>query len=223
MCNVFFLFRKHFICNAIVAYSCVLISITFVPLVKKNLKYPKWIHSLVYYFPMLIPAFIYKFNTLANTKMPLCYVVENVFVSIFVILLNIRQFRNNINDNISKVPISSIDFFLEIKDYLIAVISEEIFFRYFLINILSKYGILSVVLSSIMFVHAHYVNRWAKKMFDIKSYISLFILGVGWGLIYYKTNFIFGSIIGHIVYNISEIVVLLKRTRIKEETYFDDY
>ena len=127
----------------------------------------------------------------------------------------------------SNISMRPLEFANKMFSNILALVSEEIFFRMYLVNRLAgKVGICGVLISSLAFLIAHYLNRWANKMFNLKKYASVFLLGIILSIVYYISNSIIPCIILHLLYNSSDFIQLIKKLVIKKadsELLFDDY
>lgn len=146
-----------------------------------------------------------------------------------LLLSNIRHTKEYVSakNYTTLSPINVANLVNEILSYILAIVGEEIFFRYFLINSMTRYiGIYVIPMGGILFTLTHYLNRWANIIFNVRSYIYHTIIGLVLGGIYYLTGSICGCIISHLIFNSPELVILYKRykVRIHEDVQlFDDY
>ncbi|MGL5378393.1 CPBP family intramembrane glutamic endopeptidase [Clostridium sp.] len=207
-------------------YLLVVLSSTLVPSIKLFISYSNSIHVIIYYLAFYIP--IFSINNNNNRDINLINSISlSILYSTLLLISNLRHnFKYISGDNIiTKLPLSKKAFYFEQYSNIIAVIGEELFFRYFIISILKPYiGIYSILVSAILFVHVHYINRWANIMFTHRSYIYQFMLSIGLAYIFYTTSSILGIIIGHLIFNLPDTILCFKRLKVKDnEDMFNDY
>lgn len=219
---------NYFVC--ILSYFMVLLCIFFVPSMKRDFEYSGILHTGMYYFSM----YIWMLDIVINhkdyrVKFCLSFRIVAILGSLLLILLRRNDYKNVLNGTMGKIPIQKKQFINEIISLSVAILSEEIYFTAFLVCRLRVQGLLnSVCISAFLFVLAHYLNRWAKNMFNTKDYVFIFLLGIFKGIIFYYTNDVLLTILIHFIYNSSEFIVLVKRTRLNdnisnEKSMFDDY
>lgn len=212
--------------KALVLYLWVLTFITFVPSMRKNIRYPLAIHYLIYFSPMLLSPFLIG-DYAVSWKIE--YVMWG-FLGGGILLLSTYRHLEQIfsKENLfANVPLNMVGFIMIVCHFIIALISEELFYRYTLINVMKdKMGNMSVIISAVIFLHSHYANRWANKIFSLKSYIYHFVIGIMFGCLFYKTNSLLSVIVAHTVFNSPQIFLAIKRLYIKQdngEQLFNDY
>ena len=194
------------------------------PYIYMEIKIPIWIHSLILYFPMYI-VIIYPNS---NRKLSYDYFWIGIGIIIVCMLIswNWKEYKEGFLGVFSKIPISKSLFINKLFSSVLAIFSEEIFFRGFIIGKLkSAWHLESIVINAILFLYVHYINKWANKMFSIKKYISIFLLALALGTVFYYTNNIFICIFLHMIYNSSDFISLFKKSFIKKKTIddlFDD-
>lgn len=204
-----------------------LLSIAFSPLIYKLIKMPIWLHSCIYYFPMYIAACFVRGKLFrVDFKSVVSYIIAIILIS-FILLWNRMEYIEAIHGFYSNISMRPLEFANKMFSNILALVSEEIFFRMYLVNRLAgKVGICGVLISSLAFLIAHYLNRWANKMFNLKKYASVFLLGIILSIVYYISNSIIPCIILHLLYNSSDFIQLIKKLVIKKadsELLFDDY
>ncbi|WP_390886332.1 hypothetical protein [Lactobacillus helsingborgensis] len=62
------------------------------------------------------------------------------------------------------------------------------------------------IISGGTFTYSHYLNRWSKKMYTLKSYIRLFVLGTTLMFIFQITKCISITIFLHWLYNFPAVL-----------------
>ncbi len=212
----------------IASYYVVLSGIIFIPVMRRELKYSNTIQSWLYYVPMFIWII-----TLVIRERTVCF--KNFEIVSVMILLGIGLFASRfkkikivINSPINKIPLEKKRFWEMFFEQLLALLSEEIYFTYFLISMLVDRGdVLAILISSFLFCLSHYLNRWAKSMFKVSDYIYIFVLGVIKAFSFWYSGMLIIPIIIHLIYNSSDFYVLFMRMKAKEtyveKSFFDDY
>lgn len=222
-----FLFKVNTIYTIIeFFYLILLLTITFLPSVKRKFEYPISIHYVLFYLPLIIPIFFININYSLNFN--ILSIIVGVLIGILLKLISQPfQEKNKLyNSDFLLTQISTSEFLTEFLGSFIAIVGEEVFFRYFLIGLLSiKIGPLSIIINITLFVHSHYVNRWANVMFNKKSYLFHNIIGIVLGTFMYYSNSLIGCIIAHAIFNSHEFVTLIKKYRVRNTSnqFFDDY
>ncbi|MED4518482.1 CPBP family intramembrane metalloprotease [Bacillus subtilis] len=91
---------------------------------------------------------------------------------------------------------------------LLSPFFEELLYRYYIPN---NNVIFDSFFSGILFSVAHYFNDYSKSDLQIRDYINLFILGCVWYLSFYITGSIIPSMIGHLIYNLPNMIITYYR------------
>jgi len=202
--------------------------ICFTPVIRREIDTPEILHRLLYYFPMyiwVIDLFVHhdRYLIQINWLIRIC----SVLIVVFLLLLRKTTIIKIINSNDANLPIKRKRFIKELLFSILAIISEEILFTFFVVSNLSQFGFIwAVGASAISFVLAHYINRWAQKMFKIEDYIFIFILGIVKAVAFFYTKDLLFIILLHAIYNCFDFYLLIKKFRHKqkeEKPLFDDY
>ncbi|HEL1773399.1 CPBP family intramembrane metalloprotease [Streptococcus suis] len=128
------------------------------------------------------------------------------------IYINFRMFLFTLSDNyIATLPVkySKSHIILLIYSYIGAAICEELYFRMTIINFFTELGIYSIFISAIYFFLFHYTVEWGDQ-FKIRDSILQLLMGAVFALIYYLSRDIKLVMIGHLLYNIPHIYIMLK-------------
>ena len=99
---------------------------------------------------------------------------------------------SNVTEYLSNLPI-----YFYIFVFLVAPIDEEILFRGFMVP---RFGI---VLSALVFGALHYISY-----FSYIELIAAFIFGLAAGYVFKKTNSLYPSIVGHMLFDFSTVFLL---------------
>lgn len=196
--------------------------------IRREIDTPEILHRLLYYFPMyiwVIDLFVHHEKYLVQKY--LLIRICSVLLVAFLLLLRKTKIRKIINSNNANISIKRKRFINELLISILAIISEELMFTFFVVGNLSQCGIFwAVGVSAVSFVLAHYINRWAQKMFKIEDYIFIFILGIIKAVAFFYTKDLLFAILLHAIYNCFDFYLLIKKFRHKEkeeESLFDDY
>lgn len=211
-----------------VFYYCIeIIFITFVPSLRRKIKYPLFLHSILYCFAMFLPLFIVDIK-IGNAQ-NLIGISAGIMVSILMLLSNYKHNRKYISSK-NYMIFDKINFnglFYHVFTNVYTVVGEEFFYRYFLIGFLYRHiGIYAVPISAAVFVYSHFINRWANKNFNLRSYIYHGITGIAFGLVFFYTRSICGCIVAHLIFNSPEFIVIFKRytnSKKASQVLFVDY
>ena len=214
----------------LIVYEVIVIGAMFIPSLPRHIKYPKWIHTIIYEIPFIITAFFY---IPINNHKTIDYVVVGIIslVATSILLLIARkEYLKNITSITINMPISIKIFMIEVLRMIFQIFFEEVCFRRFFIGwIKQEYGIITILISSLLFTYTHFLNRWANVKFNKFIYGEQFILGLILGSAYYVSDSLLICIICHLVFNSSvllNLVIRLTRTLgsyRKRENIFDDY
>ena len=156
---------------------------------------------------------------------PIWFRLGCIITVLLLVLSRWKDIYRIVNHPSSNLPISKRIFFEEILSFFVALLSEEIFFSAFLITLLKDLGsYIAIIISAIVFVIIHYLNRWSGTMFNKKDYLYMGMLAIIKGMAYLRTSDLFLVIALHFIYNTSDLYVLIKRYNIRDEkVFFDDY
>ncbi|WDV44744.1 CPBP family intramembrane metalloprotease [Clostridiaceae bacterium M8S5] len=226
---VFFLFIKknkvYF--NITIFYSFIVLVLTFAPIVRKILKYNDYIQYIVFYVPNFFPIIILNIG-ITDSQQVLSLVYGFIGGSL-LLLLNHKNVIKLLKENsiTTMFRISKRVFFERMLFLSLSIVAEEVFFRYFLIGYAREtLGVYSILISSILFVHGHYMYRWSNQSFKVVAYIYHFIVGLVLGIVFYLTGAIGGCLLGHFLFNSPHYIVLIRRVFRGEEIKdfsFNDY
>lgn len=208
-------------------YLVLVLFLTFCPYFRSKLSYSYRLQVILLGLPLYSPIFFYKIgNFLGDFDFKWLF-LGILGVLVILLFFHHRELANHKNNISTLLKISEREALFSLFEFFYYVLGEEIFYRYFIFYFIeTNFNTLTFLLvSSLIFVYSHYLNRWADVNFSIKNYISLFCLSVLLGFIYFKTQSLFLCVILHTIYNHSELVVIFKKYTLKEsETLlFDDY
>ncbi|MDF2880060.1 MAG: amino terminal protease family protein [Clostridiaceae bacterium] len=209
------------IVNSILAYLMLIIFTIFVPFFKIN----RIIKNHIFYLPLYIPVFIIGLSPeVIEVNIKVFFI--GIMFGLIMILINIKTFLYYLSNKnaMSSVYLDKKEFYYRVYLTLVSVIGEELFFRFFLLGKISMLTNYSILISTILFVYMHYLNRWAKDNFNAKIYILHFIVGLICATVFVLFKNILSCIIAHLLFNTPHIILQYKRTKVaKEAKLFDDY
>lgn len=188
----------------------------------KNLGINIFIVRLLCNMTLIVPIFIKTYNLLYIPQF-LNGIYLGILIGIGLLIFNFNTFKKLLSreNTLLLFSLQKKYFYLDILIMLFALISEEIFFRLYIISEFGKEGIL---ISSILFSFTHYLNANSNESFNLKNYVQFFIFGMITSILFFLTKNIYSCIIVHFIYNLPYMIVKYKRTKINlEEFSFDDY
>jgi len=185
------------------------------------------LHHLLYGFAFYFPLFFFDFNH-SDSANVIASLIVGLFIGTTLYLSKIKELKYTYSSsNIkAKSPMEIKESAVEISANLFQLVGEEVFFRYFIINILwDDFSYFAIGISALLFVHTHFINRWANKVFTGISYVYHGILGIALGFLYITTRSLLGCILAHMIFNFSGYYVMVKRTALsfRKGNLFDDY
>lgn len=209
-----------------IIYFVYLVTLTISPYIT-NIPMSRIFRHLIVYISMLYPFFLFDVKAgsfgLLNIFFGLC-------LGLFFVLLNFSQFKTTIFSLSFTIfiPISIKEKIIKITIAVVMPILEEIFFRATIISLLiDELKYYSIIVSSFLFVLAHFLHVWADTKFNKKAYFYQLIVGILLSLLYVITESLISCIIAHFFFNLWKILEIYKRP-IKDKSYdnksiFNDY
>lgn len=195
-------------------FICML-NITFLPYIKHKLNYSVWVQSFLYELPMAL-TFVFLQPKIREVNIKIIAAIS-IAMTMIVMLLGINDFIKNIKYQYILSAISKKSCVIKIIELVCKIGIEEVFFRGFIIDSLRyEIGRASILVSAIFFVYFHYANRWAIYAYNFKIYIMQFLLGIICGMAYYAAGLILIPILCHMLFDLSEFIILVKRTQVNK-------
>jgi len=205
----------------LLAFIVVLFFNAFAPFLFYKLKYSRYIHAAVYYLPMYIPIVVMPELIAKLFSIPSLF---SLFLAAALGMALLWIKRRFANPSTFQAKLKKKDVPYEVLIAVITLIGEEVFFRGVLISMLGDLGILEVSLfSACCFVLIHFLNRWADRMFDRKSYLFHFIVGFIAALLFILSESLIPAIVFHAIFNADSYYEIYLRTQVVEDYSFDDY
>lgn len=191
------------------------ITIVFEPLLYRRLKYNRILHRVLFYFPLYFPIFWGDLFLSVNKDASHIYLLLIIFFLIVVWwVVNIKKIIVTKNSILSKFKVPMLKNLYDSMWVLIPIVGEEAFFRGMVLPIiffLSKNEAVAILVSSIIFVYLHYVNRWSESLFNSMSYIGQLSLSILLSALIFAGGNIFECIVIHFLYNLQLWLPILMR------------
>lgn len=211
----------------ILSFFTIILFQTILPWIRSKLLYPYTIQCILLGIPLYLPTILINyFSKSIALKNQISFLTVLLSISLIVLLLffNLKDIKNNLNSPISKCKLPFKVGLTYIFETFFFVIGEEFYYRNFLFLISVYHPFIFIILSAFLFSYSHYVNRWANKNFNTRSYVSLLTLGIILASTYFFTSSLLLCIFLHLLYDSIRIFIILKRIFIKKEQInFDDY
>lgn len=229
LCNIIsLLLELHFkIVVAILVYEIVVLGLTFIPSIRRVLKYPRWLHVIIYELPFIMTIFFPANTVRHDIDYYLYMLVFSLLATFLLLIISKKQYLKNINAISVCIPLKLKSYILEIIKIIFWALCEEICFRRFFVGwLMLEFGEITILGSALLFTYTHYLNRWANVMFNVHIYLSQFILGLILGSAYYLSGSLFITTICHLLFNSSTIcnlTIRLKKNYQNDHVFFDDY
>lgn len=183
----------------------------------RRLKSSQLIQSFIritFYFLHLAIFSLLLYSKYLQLEMQVNY-LSLIILSLIILIhiyINFRIFLFTMSDNyIAALPVkySKSHIILLIYNYIGAAICEELYFRMTIISLFSELGIYSILISAVYFFLFHYTVEWGNQ-FKVRDSILQLLMGAIFALIYYLSKDIKLVMVGHLLYNIPHIYIMLK-------------
>jgi|GEM_PF-6392314 len=211
----------------VLSYGLVVLFVTFEPYVKNKLSIPKYIHVFLYVLPMILPIqWVLEVKAVSSIN------IEGIGVALITLLLlsivNKRGIFDSFLGEYGRIPISKSQLPLELLRIIVPIVSEEIYFRAYLIELTRQLSpVIAISISTILFVLTHYLNRWANVTYTLKDYAAFCFLGIALGYAYFYTSSFALCVTAHMLFDITAFIKITRRfvssLRGNNESLFNDY
>jgi len=190
----------------------------------KKTKFDYYQTHIIFYFPLFLMGMLNTDRSALKT-VNFQVIIGTILLSSFItFLFNLLDTKN------VTVCVSQLDnknFLYRILLIIYYVISEELFFRVYILTELSFIGnYYSIMITSILFVFLHIFSSRSNLRYKWYSYAAQLIMSIIWcALMVYTENIIY-SIISHLIFNFSlfyELYVLKKYNKDCSGNFFNDY
>ncbi|MBJ8107566.1 MULTISPECIES: CPBP family intramembrane glutamic endopeptidase [Bacillus cereus group] len=165
----------------------------------------------MYIFPLVIPL-IFHFKPMLIIPQYF-WIIIGVVVGMLFILPKVSTWRIVLsNDYISLITNKSRFYYvMSIYTLIGGAISEELFFRYYILSLSNKNEIvlLNVVISAVFFMLVHYGTKWSSS-FSKYDFIVQIVFGLTSAILLLFSGSIIPSIIAHLIYNGPHVIRDLK-------------
>jgi membrane protease YdiL (CAAX protease family) len=207
------------------SYVLIISLTTFLPSIKREFGYSSSLQRIFLTLPMffIFSAKVWQiqhYNT-ANDFL----VILGVLFAIFLFVLERKKTREMMHGLKSKIKINHREFLFELSLLFISIIGEELWFRSYFFNVYKNdFDLMTIIISSVLFVHCHFMGRWSNHKYNKLAYFRLFIFSCFVGTVYFFTNSIVGVVSIHIIYDLPLVLLLYTQYKAEaKESYFDDY
>lgn len=225
---ILFSFRSKYLVVLSSSYLLIILGIIFIPILRKKYKYPVALHQILYGLPFFNGLLFISSINIGILKIQIIPFLLITLFSLGLLFFSRKEIITELTSIKSNVPITIRNFLISFFYILYSIISEEVYFRLFLIGYFKDYfGLFSVLISSIFFIHAHYINRWANIAFTKKAYFLQFLLSILIGVFFFYTDSLLLCIFSHLIFNSILWMPLVKRLFISRKkqsiSLFNDY
>lgn len=165
----------------------------------------------MYILPFIIPSI---FNYDGISKMPSFYWVSiGIGIGILFILPKLSTWRIVLSNDYIALIANKNKFYYGISIYTLVggAISEELFFRYYILSLNNEHEILvlNIIISAVFFMLAHYGTKWSSK-FSKYDFLIQILFGFISAILFILSGSIVPSIIAHLIYNAPHVISDLK-------------
>lgn len=194
---------------------------------KKFVKISLFIRRSLYIWPLLISIFFVEKSVFFNTPKTLpIYILIGIMIGVLFIYPKISEWKFTLSKEyieLSTQP-SSFNYLMNIYTLVGAAISEEIFFRYYLLNLSNEWvNLYFLIFSSIfLFWIFHYSTKWGAT-FTKQDSINQLLFSVASVLLYLLSHSIIPSIIAHLTFNMPLIILNIKKYLFCKKINYKEY
>ncbi|MDQ0926461.1 hypothetical protein QFZ25_000521 [Bacillus atrophaeus] len=202
----------------IIIFAIVMISINLIRTNLRNFRYADILRTLFFYMPFLLPMVYYGIPPLRiaitlNYFIGLILAIGGTVIGLILQYEKIKPFFSK--ELYELLPPLSYKWFLIIEISLFAsVICEEIFYRYYLPE---SNTIIDYIICGVLFSLAHFIDKYTRSEFTLKSYSILFFLSICWLLSFKVTHSILPAMLGHLLYNLPRALSTLYQYRMSSK------
>lgn len=215
------------IANVLTFHLVLVVINTYAPITKEHFNYNKHIHYFVFFIAYLTPFLFLDINI--GLRITFLSIAVSFSVGIFLLLISLKNLVRVITGNYQEFhkQLKALEFYELLVKFFLNIIGEELFFRIFIVESLrGKHYFVIIIISSVIFVHAHYINRWANAKYDSKAYFFHFIVGISLTSVYLVTNSLLACFISHFLFNTPLLISTCRRylnAKKYENFSFNDY
>lgn len=168
----------------------------------------------MYIIPLLIPM-IGNFEIsyfILNSDLVL-WIVLGILIGSAFVLPKYKEWQIVLSDDLIHITATKNKFFYKMSIYTFVggAVSEELFFRYFILGIFLMNGwiVEGILTSSILFMVLHYTTKWSEK-FSKSDFITQLLFGIFSGILFIISESIIPSLIAHLIVNSPHIIQAAK-------------
>ncbi|MBN3554061.1 CPBP family intramembrane metalloprotease [Fictibacillus nanhaiensis] len=167
---------------------------------------------LLFFLPFLIPSIIIgepSFSHQITDEIWLGYGIA-ILASFVGIMLQFKDFNVYLSKDIYYIiqPINLRRLIISCWTLIGSAFVEELFYRDFLPGLVPSWPVAAqILMCSILFTLAHFLQPSTKKTFTIKTYMIIFSLSLFWAISIELTGSIIPAILGHLIYNSPNLVI----------------
>ncbi|MFD1608803.1 CPBP family intramembrane glutamic endopeptidase [Oceanobacillus luteolus] len=180
------------------------------------------IRSLLFFLPYILPIFVFRVDIFEGYSNHLLIFIFGLMFVVLLHFFNISEYRIMFDPALIDFmkPINLNNFLFRLLESYGSAITEEIFYRGFVLFILISYinPIYAILITSLLFISNHLYNRHAEDRFTYKNLFMIFCLSCVLSGVFYYTQNIFYCIVLHLIYNTPQIVynfILYKKGELK--------
>lgn len=217
--SIIFCLYNHLDNSIPLSYFFIVLTITFLPYIRSKFPYPLWLHNFIFNLPFWIPL-VYINNCKVFHFSTTLYLILFIICTLWTVYsLKTKKVHFYITST------DKYEHYFNILYYTYSLITEELYFRAFIISILQQYHIniaFIIIISSALFVFTHFINRWANITFNLKIYVLQFILSILSAIFYYYGKSILYCIILHFFFNIQDYISEIYMLIHSSDSLFDE-
>jgi len=183
---------------------------------------------MTYWFPLILPVVLIPelrqelVQTLAPTPTTLALgTIVGLFMSIIFLYPSRQLFLDRTICMLAVPPMQRSDLLLSAQSMIGAAVFEEALFRYAVFALIGQ-SALALVVSTLLFVVAHYSLPWATQTFSRRDYLNQAATGVIIGGLFWATGSLLACILAHMIFNVLRLGPAVLRSSIygeKNELY----
>lgn len=165
----------------------------------------KLLRRTIYFIPCFI-SFLILMPRFPDGKNIKIFLVSAVIVGIIFLVPRIKEFKIFYNREFVTLlpPITLKTALIEAYSYLGSAITQELFYKSFIIAILYPLvGIIpAILISAFLFMAEHILHFATEDFFQAKDYLVQFLFSITTGFLYVYSGFVLVPILAHLTYNI---------------------
>ncbi|TQR32832.1 CPBP family intramembrane metalloprotease [Lysinibacillus sphaericus] len=170
-----------------------------------------FIRRSMYILPLMVPfLIIWDFSF---TILSIWWYLLGFILGLLFIIPKISVWRLVLSNDYIQLTLSGNKFqhMMNIYTFIGGAISEELFFRYFVLNKQNSILILiiNVLISSYLFMLSHYATKWSNN-FSQPDFVIQIVFGVFSSFLFLFSGSIIPSIIAHLTYNSTHVIQSIK-------------